>query len=67
MGVPDPEGTILEAGACISERCPTCGKTEHITVERVIAGASTIDLCHCRACGASWAPGDLQDNAIVQS
>ena len=38
-----------------SKRCPKCGRADAVTVERVVTGATAINQCHCRACGASWA------------
>jgi hypothetical protein len=40
--------------ACVSERCPTCGRADHVTLERVIIGFNSVTRCHCRACGDSW-------------
>jgi hypothetical protein len=42
---------------CTSDRCPRCGKSEFVTVERVIVGGYTVVQCHCRACEASWVAG----------
>jgi uncharacterized Zn finger protein len=39
---------------CTDHLCPNCGITDHVTAERVLIGAVSVTLCHCRMCGHSW-------------
>jgi len=41
---------------CSAHQCPSCGRREQVTAERVIEGRTAITRCHCRACGHSWHP-----------
>jgi DNA-directed RNA polymerase subunit M/transcription elongation factor TFIIS len=41
---------------CTAHRCPKCGTEDHVSVEQVLTGASSVTWCHCRACGHSWHP-----------
>jgi hypothetical protein len=49
---PRPAGE--SQGGCVSEGCPSCGRADHVTLERVIVGFNSVTRCHCRACGQSW-------------
>ena len=41
-------------GVCTTDRCPHCGKTGYVTLERIVVGSFSVRECHCKACGASW-------------